>query len=42
MPVLVSDLGNVSQPHEPIMLTFDDGGISGHTHISDVLDQYGG
>lgn len=41
MPVLVSDLGNVSQLHEPIMLTFDDGGISGNTHISDVLDQYG-
>lgn len=41
IPVTVADLGNVSQLHELFMLTFDDGGISAHTHISDVLDQYG-
>jgi len=40
-PITDPDSVDRTQPHDQFMLTFDDGGISAHTHVSDALDQYG-
>jgi len=40
-PITDPDSVGPTQPRDPFMLTFDDGGISAHTHVSSALDQYG-
>ena len=40
-PVTVLDILPSPRGGEPLMLTFDDGGISAYTEIIDVLDRYG-
>jgi len=38
-PIRVSELGDVSHP--PLLFTFDDGGVSAHEHIADLLETLG-
>ena len=38
-PITISQLGDTSDA--PVLLTFDDGGVSAHEHVADLLDAFG-
>jgi peptidoglycan/xylan/chitin deacetylase (PgdA/CDA1 family) len=41
-PVRVTDIRLAPQPAaSPLMITFDDGGVSAYTHIADMLEEHG-
>lgn len=40
-PVLVQELSSMASDTMPVMLTFDDGGLSAHTHIAGMLERAG-
>jgi peptidoglycan/xylan/chitin deacetylase (PgdA/CDA1 family) len=40
-PVTVSELGEGGGPARPLLITFDDGGVSAYTHAADALERRG-